>query len=218
MIMKKKILMVSSVVTLCLCTPILSAASEPENDMMGAVVYEYAVQDSETVVFTMDLFNETYTRADVADFVKLEKAKSSAATNEYRSYTVSEEEIDAVYERMEQIAARAPALNYYFSRVYWQFRTDSYYGPNTISLTLVPTNVTKNNNYLDVTMASWALVKAECRNSQYWTNERSMEQQFCCHALGEIYYPGDVGYWDLEPIRPYKSLIEYAVNRCNPVG
>lgn len=81
-----------------------------------------------------------------------------------------------------------------------------------------PTDVTKNNHDLEVTMASWALVKAGCGSSQYWTNEGSLEQQFRCHALGEIWYPGEVGDWDLEPIRPDVGLIEFAINKCTPTG
>lgn len=65
-------------------------------------------------------------------------------------------------------------------------------------------------------MASWALVKAELSGGLYWRNEASLEQQFRCHALGEIYYPGDVGDWGLEPDRPNVGLFEYALNRCNP--
>lgn len=181
------------------------------------VLEEYPLDDSD-IVFTMELFNQTYTRQDVANMIAVEKAKEAPASNQYRTFTATDTEIDEFYEDVEALAASSPALIYYFNRVYWRMRGDEYYGPNTITLTLEPTEVTKNNRYLDVTMASWALVKAECGNSQYWTNEGSLEQQFRCHALGEIWYPGDIGDWDLEPIRPNVGLIEYAINKCNPTG
>ena len=109
-----------------------------------------------------------------------------------------------------------PTLYLQWSCLRKRIRPDDYYGPNTLSLTLRPTAVTRNNHDLEITMASWALVKAECESSRYWTNEKSLEQQFRCHAFGEIVYPGDIGDWDLEPIRPYVGLLEYKINFCNP--
>jgi len=215
--MKKLIsFFLSFAVLVCLGVPAFAADSASgAASGKDVILEEYPLSNSD-IVFTMDLFEQTYTRQDVANMIAVEKAKESPASNQYRTFTASESEIDEFYRNVEAIAARTPALTYYFSNVYWRFRSDDYYGPNTLSLTLRPTSVTRNNRDLEVTMASWALVKAECGSSRYWTNERSLEQQFRCHALGEIYYPGDVGDWDLEPIRPYGSLFEYAINMCNP--
>ena len=181
----------------------------------NVIMEEYDLEDSD-IVFTMELFEQTYTRQDVANMIAVKKAKEAPASSQYRTFTASETEIDEFYRNVKSIAARTPALTYYFRNVYWQFRDDVYYGPDTLSLTLKPTEVTRNNHDLEVTMVSWALVKAECEDSRYWTNEESLKQQFRCHALGEIWYPGDVGDWDLEPIRPYGGLLDYAINMCNP--
>ena len=215
--MKKLIsFFLSFAVLVCLGMPAFAADSV--NDVVSGkdvILEEYPLSNSD-IVFTMELFEQMYTRQDVANMIAVEKAKESPASNQYRTYTASESEIDEFYRNVEAIAARTPALTYYFSNVYWRFRPDEYYGPNTLSLTLKPTAVTRNNHDLEVTMASWALVKAECESSQYWTNEKSLEQQFRCHASGEILYPGDIGDWDLEPIRPYVGLLTYKINFCNP--
>lgn len=189
-----------------------SISLAPEKDI---ILEEYSLADSD-IVFTMELFEQTYTRQDVANMIAVKKAKEAPVSNQYHTFTASDAEINEFYRNVEAVAARAPALSYYFRNVYWRLRTDPYYGPNTISLTLETTEATRKNRDLEVTMASWALVKAECGNSQYWTNEGSLEQQFRCHALGEIWYPGDVGDWDLEPIRPNAGLFEYVINKCNP--
>ena len=216
--MKKKITsMLSIVMLLTMLFPTLTAFAYSPQINDGIILEEYSLADSD-IVFTMELFEETYTRQDVANMIALKKANESPETYQYRNIAVSEAEIDEVYENMEALAARSPGINYYFSNIYWQYRTDSYYGPNTISLTLVTTEATRNNREVEVTMAAWALVKAQCSSSPHWTNEGSLEQQFRCHALGEIWYSGDVGNWDLEPIRPDVGLIEYAVNKCNPTG
>lgn len=219
--MKKRCMMFTGILlatTLLTNTMAFAMPADDTKKSKEVILYEHTAENSDPVAFTMDLFNETFSRDDVKIMIKADKAAHSPATYEYKQIVVTDDEINAFYAKVEALAARAPYVGYYFSRRYWRFRDDIYYGPNTISLTLVPTDVTKNNRDLEVTMASWALVKAECGSSQYWTNERSLEQQFRCHALGEIYYPGDVGDWDLEPIRPYVGLIEFALNKCNPTG
>lgn len=219
--MKKKRIVFTGILLMIILLNNMMSFAMPVSDKKtqeDAILYEYTDGNTEPVVFTMDLFNETFTREDVKNMLKADKAAKFPASYEYKQVVVTDAEIDAFYGKVEALAAREPYVGYYFSRRYWRFRTDAYYGPNTISLTLVPTDVTKNNHDLEITMASWALVKAECGSSQYWTNEGSLEQQFRCHALGEIWYPGEVGDWDLEPIRPDVGLIEFAINKCNPTG
>ena len=154
--------------------------------------------------------------------VRLEKASVAPITNQFVRYTATDAEIDQFYEEVEALAARAPALSYYFSRVYWQMRNDEYYGPNTVSLTLSPTSVIKNDPDQNHRSASWSLVKSECGGSKYWTNTNSMSGQFNCHYQGQVLvYRGVIspfGDWDLEPIRPSTNYFNMVANKCNPKG
>lgn len=193
--MKKKIFafMLSAILTLSFFSSTnVFAASEDE----GIILYEYSQEELNDMVFTMEMFNSTYTREDVAQLIRLEKASAAPLTNQFVRYTVSDEEIDEFYEEVEEIARRAPALNYYFSRVYWQMRN------GMVTLTLTPTDVVKNDPDQNHRTASWSLLLEECGDSQYWTNTSSMSGQF--------------GDWDLEPSRPSTNYFDMLINRCNP--
>lgn len=179
-------------------------------------MYQYTKEELESIVFTMDLFNSTFSREDVANKIALNKATESAPTNLYVRYNVTEKEIDDYYEKMEEIALAARPLSYYFSNVYWRSRG------GVISLTLTPTSAMKEGN-LDGynTDPAWLLVKRECENSTRWNNEGSLYKQFCCHAQGEILrlrgiLKEDVGDWDLEPHRSNSFYFDFVVNKCNP--
>lgn len=144
----------------------------------------------------------------------MEKASVAPLTNQFVRYTITDEEIDQFYKEIEELAKRAPALSYYFSRVYWRERD------GVISLTLTPTDVIKNDPDQNHRSASWSLVQNECGDSQYWTNTNSMYGQFNCHYQGQVLvYRGiltDFGDWDLEPSRPSTSYFDILVNGCNP--
>ena len=195
---------------------------EQELQEFDVILYQYSQKELESTVFTMELFNSMVTREEVAKMIALNKAANSESTYAYRSFDATESEISEFYAELEELAASGPALNYYFSNVYWRMRTDVHYGANTISLTLVPNDVIKNDNLGTHTAAAWALVKAECGSSDKWTNESSLKKQFECHALGEtaarLGLCEDVGDWDLEPIRPDVSLFDFVRNKCNPTG
>lgn len=189
----------------------------------GQIAYMYSQDEMDRTVFTMDMFNEYYTREDVANMVMAEKATSVEPSNEYRSYSsyaVTEQEIEDFYANMEAIAARAPSLSYYFSNVYWQMRSVPTYG-NTPTLTLVPTDIIHNDPDQNHRAAAWLLVKKTCGSSDKWTNEASISKQFDCHYMGEVLayrgVIGPVGNWDIEPIRPAYGAFTYTVNKCNPV-
>ena len=47
-----------------------------------AILYEYTYGNTEPVVFTMDLFNETFTREDVKNMLKADKAAKFPASYE----------------------------------------------------------------------------------------------------------------------------------------
>lgn len=87
-------------------------SSEPIQGIAeNQIAYEYSQGELNNTVFTMEMFNEYYTREDVANMVMAEKAASAELSNEYRSYAsyvATEEEIDEFYADMEAIAARAP--------------------------------------------------------------------------------------------------------------
>lgn len=199
-------------------------SSEPIRGIAeNQIAYEYSQGELNNTVFTMEMFNEYYTREDVANMVMVEKAASAELSNEYRSYAsyaATEEEINEFYADMEAIAARAPSLSYYFSNVYWQMRSVPTYG-STPTLTLVPTNVIHNDPDQNHRAAAWLLVKKTCGSSDKWTNEASISKQFDCHYMGEVLayrgVIGPVGNWDIEPIRPAYGAFTYTVNKCNPV-
>lgn len=215
--MMKKALLLLLVIVNCLGMGIPVAAHVDLTTEKGALLQVYTQQELESTVFTMDKFHQAWSEDELRLFLMADKAQQEPSTYEFMSYDISDSELQDVYSAMEVLAATSPGLAYYFSLVYWRYREDSYYGANTISLTLVPTEVTENNRDREVTLASWTLVKAMCQDSPHWYNEGSLQQQYDCHALGEA-LGQDVGDWDLEPIRKDTGLIQFAVNRCNPEG
>lgn len=183
-----------------------------END--STILYQYSKEELEAASFTMDIFNEYYSREDVKRIVAINKAANTPASYEYRKFDVSEKEIDDFYDEMKKIANRDPSLSYYFSNVYWQIRN------GMVTLTLVPTSVIKNDVDRNYRAASWLLVKQTCDSSSYWTNESSISMQYDCHYIGEYYayygYISPIGNWDIEPARSASNLFVYLINQCNP--
>lgn len=218
------LLLVSATAGIMVSTSVSAEEMIPSDQKISSaqarIVYEYTQEELGETVFTMELFNENFTREDVAKMIIEEKGAKAELSNEYRRFTATEAEIDEFYAEMQAIAAKAPSLSYYFSNVYWQMRTVATYG-STPTLTLVPTSVIRNDPDQNHRSAAWLLVKSTCSSSDKWTNEASISKQFDCHYMGEVLHYrgviGAVGNWDIEPVRPAYGAFTYTVNKCNPV-
>lgn len=194
--------------------PVRAEENNLREDGDGIVLCEYDM-DSFEAEFSMELFEEMFTVEDVKVALAAEKAEIAMNTYEYIPYSpVTDGEVQVFYEEVESLAARAPGINYYFSRVYWQCRYSSAEGQYLLTLTLTPTSNVIGNLTVSMGATMWTLLKQELSSSIYWRDEASIKQQFDCHVLGAIYL-GDIGDWDLEPDRPTSGTIQYILNQCN---
>ena len=204
--MKKKITCL--VLALIMCMSFGTSAIGMEYQEMGSLAGNLNLYE--------DLVRDTFSPDDVRALLAVQNARTAPASNELQTYTITDADIEKFYDDVSAIAASS-SLEDYFSRSFWQFRYNDYYGEEIVSLTLTPTEYMKSHTQAEEVAAVWVLVKARHGHSQYWENEVSLERQFSCHAMGEQWLAGDVGDWDLEPIRPAVGLALVIAAECNPV-
>lgn len=191
---------------------LISAFSSSAIDLTSEKTQDEIVTKSQ---ITMDTIQETFSSDEVKILLSIQKAQEATPTNQFVHYSITDSEVEEFYKNVYENVTRAPGLAYYFSRIYWRMRYCDDYGKDVVTLTMVPTDYMKAHTLAEEVAAVWLLVKAEHSSSQYWTNEVSIERQFSCHALGERWL-GDVGEWDIEPIRPATGLAQTILAKCNP--
>ena len=121
--MKKKITCL--VLVLIMCMSFGTSAVGIEYQEMGSLAGNPNLYE--------DLVRDTFSPDDVRALLAVQNARTAPASNELQTYTITDADIEKFYDDVSAIAASS-SLEDYFSRSFWQFRYNDYYGEEIVSL------------------------------------------------------------------------------------